>query len=494
MTHNLLLLPCYLLLVNGLFGYRISVLGLSGGADEYGYIAPLFDYDNYNACRHQQPALYCLAKVVIEPVRNSDNSTRIIAGPRKNVLERGVCVAQCAVEIGQLNATEHHRLLQPKIDVPYMYTMSIFWKETIEQYINRYGELVNICINNRLEQKHNIVAYSELEYCLDVKSAGKIELDWLKITFAAVLLSFLVTFLIANVIDLLGNDRLKNQTIVTSFSVRRNVALLLQEPKTELTRDFAYIDGLRVLICSSVLLSHCLLSAKFTPISNPETFVQIYYNPITLGIVTPLAMLVKMFFTISGLLLTVHVLKDFRTKPQAVGWYYFTTKFAHRLIRLLPVYYFFLLHATVYDWYPGIDTGIIGYKTMTMERLLCRKYWWSNVLFLNNLPLVVGQCFGHTWYLSSIRRFLGSRPMAAVGKLSYCAYMLHPTLMRIFSLSPMMPDLPVEFTVGSLFSTWLCVTVGSYLFGAIVYLCLEQPMSLLLRRLYGEYSREKKKI
>ncbi|XP_055533130.1 nose resistant to fluoxetine protein 6-like [Wyeomyia smithii] len=658
MAGNLRMLLSYLLLLNG-----CSVLGSLAGPDKYGYIAPLFEYDNYSACRRQQPALYCIAKVVIEPVPEVYNSSRIIASPRKNVLERGVCVNQCVSEVAALNESEQQRLFQPKVNVSYMYTMSIFWQAEVEHHIHQYGNIVNICINNRLEQKHNIVAYSELEYCIDDKAAANADLDWAKIAFATVLLALLVTFLITNVMDLLGNDQLRNQNIVSSFSIRRNLVQFLREPKTEIARDFAYIDGLRVLICSCVLLSHCLLSAKFTPISNPETFVQLYYNPITLIIVTPLAMLVKIFFTISGLLLTVNVLKDYKTKPQTIGWYYFCTKFVHRLIRLLPVYYFFLLHTTVYDWFPGVDVGIIGYKTLTMERLLCRQYWWSNALFLNNLPIMVGQCFGHTWYIgtdvqlfaggllilalcikwpaaakpllsamlvisalfvssmvnyggiepvfvdrfsdaqfmymktryfremyqpsytnmgctvagimigflyhniknngldlkssqvykiikwisvpisiatvviapifyeyevnldspwvpfysifyvyfsviltsvwivdgfqepqSSVRRFLGSRSMAAVGKLSYCAYLLHPTLMRIFSLSPLMPDLPVEFTVGSLFGTWLGVTIGSYLVGAVFYFCLEQPMSLLLRTLYVQYCSQKKKL
>lgn len=109
----------------------------------------------------------------------------------------------------------------------------------------------------------------------------------------------------------------------------------------------------------------------------------------------------KIFLVITGLLLTTHFLEDMRNNPKAGGFNYCARKVIYRLFRLLPVYFMFLLHATVGDWIPGMDIGILGYRSLTTERHICRKYGWANLLFVNNFPVVDVTCMGHTWYLAT---------------------------------------------------------------------------------------------
>ncbi|XP_058828419.1 uncharacterized protein LOC131688247 [Topomyia yanbarensis] len=380
----------------------------SGGKSEY--IPLLFEYDNYEKCRQRSPpGVYCFIKSVIEQDVDPINSTRIVVGYRENVLERGVCIVECELELASLNGTERRRLFYPKFDIPYMYTLSTFWKDAIQPSIRRYEQLTNICLNNRLEQKYDMLAYSEIEYCTDNELPESPVLDWWKALFAMCFLSLFGAVLIGNAIDVFGNDRLKKHLFVSSFSIRRNLLQLLQNPKTDLSCDFAYIEGLRVLASFLVLLLHCIVSFAMSPISNPFYLERVLFGPVTRTFKAPLIPIVRLFLTVSGLLLTVHVLEDVRTNsPQLTEISYFWTKLIHRMIRLLPTYYFFLLYAMVADWIPGRDIGIVGFRALTSERLLCRRYGWSNWVLVNNLPFVDGQCMGHGWYVATdLQLFIG---------------------------------------------------------------------------------------
>lgn len=118
-------------------------------------------------------------------------------------------------------------------------------------------------------------------------------------------------------------------------------------------------------------------------------------------IVTSSAVLVQIFFAISGLLLTTSVLKDKVHNPKYEPQY-IKNKIKARLIRIVPVYYFFLLVSIVIPDLPEVHVGPVGYKALIQEQARCRKKWWTNVLFLSNLPPFGGQvCNQQGWYLAA---------------------------------------------------------------------------------------------
>lgn len=89
----------------------------------------------------------------------------------------------------------------------------------------------------------------------------------------------------------------------------------------------------------------------------------------------------------------------------------------------------------------------------------------------------------------AIRKFLASRPMTTLGKLSYSVYVLHVPLIRL--LLNYLPGVP-ELSLYHL-TLVLAILVGlSYAMGMVVYFCLEQPASLLLK--YWFIERRKAKV
>ncbi|XP_001846817.2 uncharacterized protein LOC6036826 [Culex quinquefasciatus] len=76
-----------------------------------------------------------------------------------------------------------------------------------------------------------------------------------------------------------------------------------------------------------------------------------------------------------------------------------------------------------------------------------------------------------------IRTFLASKPMTSLGKLSFAVYVLHIPMVRIV-LNWIPPTL--ELTWWS--PVWMVPSfAGIYLIGLCVYLCIEQPVSLVLK-------------
>ena len=109
---------------------------------------------------------------------------------------------------------------------------------------------------------------------------------------------------------------------------------------------------------------------------------------------------VDVFFWLGGFLmgyLTLSVFERRRGKIGAIGW---ILMYAHRFLRILPVYMFMMM---IYVWLvPPLSEGPLWYQSRDIANG-CDEYWWTNFLFLNNfLPRGLGNyCFGIGWYLAN---------------------------------------------------------------------------------------------
>lgn len=244
--------------------------------------------------------------------------------------------------------------------------------------------------------------------------------------------------------------------IVSSFSVRRNWHRLTEQPKGALYLEFGYIDGLRVLTCVIVLDIHCLLAGGIVPMQNTEYAERLLESGFLIDYITTSIVAIQIFFVIGGLLLTVTVMDDLGGKSYFERGY-FKTRILNRLIRIIPVYFFFLLISVVGDDFPGVQVGAVGYKSLIQERAICRKKWWTNVLFIDNLPVFGDEhCSSQGWYLAAdLQLFLATLVLLAV----ICKY-------------PKRPDIVL----------WLSGVVGIAIPAAIVYyLGLESSLPVKLR-------------
>ncbi|XP_055614100.1 uncharacterized protein LOC129760482, partial [Uranotaenia lowii] len=90
-----------------------------------------------------------------------------------------------------------------------------------------------------------------------------------------------------------------------------------------------------------------------------------------------------------------------------------------------------------------------------------------------------------------LRKFLASKPMTCLGKLSFCFYVVHVPMLRLLANRfPLMMNPTVDFFGYFLTKSMLvCYTVA-----LVVYFCLEQPASLLLKHWYFDRNRVAKKL
>ncbi|CAL1281405.1 unnamed protein product [Larinioides sclopetarius] len=69
----------------------------------------------------------------------------------------------------------------------------------------------------------------------------------------------------------------------------------------------------------------------------------------------------------------------------------------HRLWRIVPVYYFILLCGLLV---PLMGSGPMFEDTMADSIYPCFRYWWRNLLFINNFFNMSEMCMLHFWYVA----------------------------------------------------------------------------------------------
>ncbi|XP_070564969.1 nose resistant to fluoxetine protein 6-like [Ptychodera flava] len=206
-----------------------------------------------------------------------------------------------------------------------------------------------------------------------------------------------------------------------AFSVLENGRKILDTRHAAGT--LAAIHGIRVLSMWWVILGHSYafplaildnLSFLGTNVVKRFTFQAI--NNGTFSVDT--------FFFLSGLLVTYLTLKELKS-GRNVNWFIF---YAHRFWRLTPMYMFVIFVSTYLVPYFGNGP----YKTLIhVNEDPCVKYWWTNLLYINNLYPWPGppQCYGVSWYLANDMQFhlispivillLYKLPIVGYGALSF---------------------------------------------------------------------------
>ncbi|XP_049541205.1 nose resistant to fluoxetine protein 6-like [Anopheles darlingi] len=368
----------------------------------------IFMYDDLESCTaRSDTSVYCYAKTVLHVdqfpagyvVPNTETTDRIVFNHRRHVLELGVCTAKCLDEVHQMSEMERNALDLPDIPVNFTFLIPSKVFPTMVADNRRYSSLVNVCINKRLRDEYGIMGHTILEYCRPPSSQPAPPFSFLELAFIAITVAFVGALLIATLVDFYStNDNAPHDDWVMAFSVRQNWNRLLADPRSpSLHHELLYIDGLRVLVNHLVIVLHSSLAASVVPASNYEGIERLLFHYPFLAYFSANAFLVQIFFTIGGYLLSINFLQDSRTHP--IDARYAIKKLLNRLLRLMPVYGYFLLFSVSVN--VRFDTNVNGFRLFTAENGICRQNWWSNLLFINNLAWPEDLCLMHTWYLAT---------------------------------------------------------------------------------------------
>jgi Predicted acyltransferases len=171
---------------------------------------------------------------------------------------------------------------------------------------------------------------------------------------------------------------------------------------------YPILDELRGMAVVAIIVNHCMLSTPTIGVSAADRIVEQFR--------TPLPIALDLFFVISGFLITL-ILDRTRNADHTIRTFYI-----RRALRIVPLYYGFLLFAAVFLQYLGpVATGGPG----------SAKWEW---LFLTNFALArngangVGALYPHFWSLAIEEHFYLVWPWVVV-------FMTPKNLLRVCGLT-----------------------------------------------------------
>ncbi|XP_071955988.1 nose resistant to fluoxetine protein 6-like [Antedon mediterranea] len=194
--------------------------------------------------------------------------------------------------------------------------------------------------------------------------------------------------------------------ILLCFSLLINGGKILKTKQGE--QSLGALNGIRVISLWWVMLGHTYVFA-LTLFSNSTKIIEVL-SRFTFQAVGNATFSVDSFFFLSGLLVTYLTLKYLQKHDGKLNWLMF---YVHRYLRLTPVYMMVIfifttltpyfangpLYQSVFD--PNPPPGVESQATY------CQKYWWTNLLYINNLyPSGLGEeCLAWSWYLANDMQF-----------------------------------------------------------------------------------------
>ncbi|XP_058123114.1 nose resistant to fluoxetine protein 6-like [Anopheles ziemanni] len=392
-----------------LFGYNTS---------EYWLMPPLHVYDSFESCLNNRPdGVFCVTKVVIKPDSRSEiwrlieKYSRYTFQYNHDVLTRGVCLEKCFSLLKRLenSGVLTERYYVPKFNVSKRYAIAEWILSNATEYRQKYDRLVNICQNYDLRSNYNMSGFTWIEECKTNETLTR-PLDALDVLFIMLLVTLFILTICSQCYDSwlarVSNSEdhfrkpLKGRvsTLATAFAIRRNWAkLTYNSMRWRYQRDLDFLDLIRVLLMSLILLEHVLIGLYMFTSQNPlamEQYAALLPNQMLFSIVP---FQVDQFFAISGLLMAVQFLQYTEKRPfhMSIIW----KGLVSRYLRSLPVYAVLMLFTV--SLYDTLQTTPSAYKILPTVRRICRRKWWSNFLFINNYYQQEEQCLIHTWYLAA---------------------------------------------------------------------------------------------
>ncbi|XP_055537122.1 uncharacterized protein LOC129725377 isoform X2 [Wyeomyia smithii] len=187
--------------------------------------------------------------------------------------------------------------------------------------------------------------------------------------------------------------------VIQSFNIRKNLAAVY---RTDIgPRSLPVICGIKSISCFLILCFHIQWYTFFT-VHNPAVMFH-YAEQIRYQLISNAPLLVDAFFAISGFLVTYNFIRncDQFNEIKTSGWWknvkLYGKMVVQRYLRLSPLYLMITAIGELMTSYL-VDTS----KFWIHERsdLRCQRYWWRNVLYIQNLFDIDDLCLNWTWSLA----------------------------------------------------------------------------------------------
>ena len=212
------------------------------------------------------------------------------------------------------------------------------------------------------------------------------------------------------------------QKTALAFSIWTNGRKLMDTSKSSDT--LSCLHGIRFLSMTWVLLGHqYMFGLQSVPWANTFYLME-PFKSLAFAAVDNATVSVDSFFFLSGLLVAYIFM---RNMERTNGKFNIIMYYVHRYIRLTPVVAMVIgFVATLYVHLgEGPFWGQTGINGMP---LTCSKYWWKNLLYINNLYESEHMCLAQTWYLANDMQMFIASPIVLLPLFFY------PTLGQIWMI------------------------------------------------------------
>ncbi|KAL5279045.1 hypothetical protein ACFFRR_003581 [Megaselia abdita] len=211
--------------------------------------------------------------------------------------------------------------------------------------------------------------------------------------------------------DYLSSGDSRNR-ILMAFSVPSNAGKLFKISSKKSENNIDCINGIRVLSIIWIIFGHTYFYALRVPLINTFTLIpwirSFYSLFVQNGVIA-----VDTFFFLSGLLVTWIGIKELE-KCQKLN---VPLMYLHRYIRLTPLVAFAMLFlVSILKFFgsgPFWSTFVDGMSST------CEKYWWRNILYIQNYFEITEMCLGHSWYLAVDFQLFLLSPIFLFGLFKY---------------------------------------------------------------------------
>ncbi|XP_068968944.1 nose resistant to fluoxetine protein 6-like isoform X4 [Bombus flavifrons] len=186
------------------------------------------------------------------------------------------------------------------------------------------------------------------------------------------------------------------------FSFLANVEEIFKPKKG--CNNLRVFYGLKTLTIVWIIMGHVLIYA-FHAMSN-KWLVYVLAESLLFQIISNFTLSVDAFFFMSGFLLSYTFLREqrkYKGIPSiAKRMNEFFQKIVKRYIRLTPAYFVVILIAILnFTWHDHVSALL----PIEHPNAKCSKYWWTNILYINNFYRWDELCLTWSWYLPNDMQF-----------------------------------------------------------------------------------------
>ncbi|XP_044728886.1 nose resistant to fluoxetine protein 6-like [Chrysoperla carnea] len=230
----------------------------------------------------------------------------------------------------------------------------------------------------------------------------KINPTTLDITYACIILGFLLITTLATVfhvccLESSKNDKIDNlsilEEVIVSFSVMNNLRKIFTCKQTN-PHNLNFIGGIRTIAMLLVISGHSLLFTMFGPITNQD-FRSVALKQYRYVIFSNSLVLVETFLLMSGVLMAFMLLIELDKRNGRINFIFI---YIGRYIRLTPA--FIIVIGFYCTWMIYMGDGPLWTMRMSLERERCLQSWWADILYINNYVNTDYLCMFQSWYLA----------------------------------------------------------------------------------------------